>query len=405
MINEFISRPEFHELLALHGYNDPKYRLQSSGKDRNPAFQFELDGILTKEFFDSIMGKGGTVADCHRAINGRFTYITILNYARKFGYDSSDRATAGKKSHIQGAITNMERYGVTNVSSLESNKKAKSEKYLAKAGEEQDEINRKRIITCQETYGVTNVSKLDDVKEKKLLTFTEHFGESNIFKRSDLMKKYWVASLGVENPKFDSEINIKRALSSIHGLINEQGFRKYIGSKEFGFLSDAEYYYAKMLSKHIKINRMCTNDFAIEKVIDCKSVVVIPDITIDKNIFIEVKSSDDVFNRKIMDHILNIADLKDGQAYLFIVNWLIDWIFIVCDTKGVKMYHTFKEKKMPNFMNDFTDLTLIENDLDVISSLFKATLDKYEVKKKEYPKPTIASKPLKDDELPVFDFD
>lgn len=74
-----------------------------------------------------------------------------------------------------------------------------------------DKRRQKFENTCLQRYGVTNVSKLDDVKTKKATTFFEHYGEDNIWKTDEFKSnhsKLMLARYG------------KGSLSNRHGGLN-----------------------------------------------------------------------------------------------------------------------------------------------------------------------------------------
>lgn len=62
--------------------------------------------------------------------------------------------------------------------------------------------------TCQEKYGVSNISKLDWVKEKKRQTFLENYGVDNVFKSEKF--KNWLDEYMIE--KYG-----KRSVPNLHG--------------------------------------------------------------------------------------------------------------------------------------------------------------------------------------------
>lgn len=59
---------------------------------------------------------------------------------------------------------------------------------------------KKHKKTCKKRYGVENVSQLDSVKNKKAQTFLEHYGVDNIWKSSGFktwLRKHMIETYGV----------------------------------------------------------------------------------------------------------------------------------------------------------------------------------------------------------------
>lgn len=79
--------------------------------------------------------------------------------------------------------TNLERYGVENVSQL-------------------DAVKKKKVETLLVNYGVTNPSLSDEIKKKRVDTFVDRFGYDNPYKNPDVKRKVAETNLkkyGVEN--------------------------------------------------------------------------------------------------------------------------------------------------------------------------------------------------------------
>lgn len=93
------------------------------------------------------------------------------------------------------------------------------------------ENERKKIETCQQKYGVNNISQIKDVKQKKVDTMKFKYGieypiQSDIFKRKQ--KQTSLEKYGVENPSHSEKIKqkISNSLKQAHiknpNIINEK---------------------------------------------------------------------------------------------------------------------------------------------------------------------------------------
>lgn len=93
----------------------------------------------------------------------------------------SSNSEEKKKAIVE---TNLEKYGVTNVSAVE-------------------EVKEKKKETMLENFGVDHASKAESIKEKKRLTFLERFGSDHFFSSGEgkeKVKKGLLAKYGTENP-------------------------------------------------------------------------------------------------------------------------------------------------------------------------------------------------------------
>jgi len=212
-----------------------------------------------------------------------------------------------------------DKYGVENISSLDSCKKAKS-KALKKAYKlNGDIINAKRSVTVHDKYQVDNVSQLQEIKDKKSDTFVEHYQVDNIFKRPDLMKKYWTATLGVGNPKHVSEFNIKRIKNSVKGQIKDRGFYRMLGKKTFGFLHYLEEAITTRIYGKIKAGFLHVNETVIEKVVDGKSMGSLLDLDVASKVYIEIKSDTYFYEKGLIDRLEDLAELKNDQCLVIVI--------------------------------------------------------------------------------------
>jgi hypothetical protein len=104
----------------------------------------------------------------------------------KYGTDSYFKTGEFKE---KSKNTLLEKYGVDHISKVESISESKREKMLkhdnsnrmkefydSLSKEELDKINESRVQTNIEKYGVDNISKLDSIKSKKQVTFNKLYG-------------------------------------------------------------------------------------------------------------------------------------------------------------------------------------------------------------------------------------
>lgn len=98
-----------------------------------------------------------------------------------------------------------------------------------------DEFYKKRydlsVRTCLKKYGVTNVSKLDDIKKKKEQTTLSHFGVKHTLNSPELYKQYESTCLnkyGYKNPSLSKEIIDKIRISKKnHNTTNTSSLEEY----------------------------------------------------------------------------------------------------------------------------------------------------------------------------------
>ena len=231
-----------------------------------------------------------------------------------------------KYNALKTAEGTYRKHGVRNVSSLNLMKLIKSQIQRKNHAERGDEITAKRVNTVRERHGKDNVSQLDWVKNQKAETFMKHFGVSNIFKRIDLMKKYWLDALGVEHPRYDMEIHQKCCKKAIYAMCRSSQGRVFkIQEKEFGVLAPNEAYILRYLSKVIPPEMLESNETMFSKMIDKTPHCYTIDVSINNIFFLEMKScrsfkmnmdnSSYIIERLKIMH----GQLKPGQYYLFYV--------------------------------------------------------------------------------------
>ena len=106
-----------------------------------------------------------------------------------------------KPETVQKRIaTNNKKYGgnapACSKSVVDKMKSTKKERY----GDSGFTNHEKAVKTCEEKYGVVNVSQLQEVKDKKEKTCLKHHGIKNILCDGKYMKQVFMNEFGVDNP-------------------------------------------------------------------------------------------------------------------------------------------------------------------------------------------------------------
>lgn len=225
-----------------------------------------------------------------------------------------------KKAKDNYKKTCMEKYGTDNAFKVES-------------------IQDKQKQSVREKYGVDNVSKLDDIKQKKINTCNERYGanyhwqteEGKLRQKQGVYDKYGVKNVsqldwvhdkkiatsldnwGVENPSQSIEIRKK---------ILEQNGVEYITPSGKKALVDSDYE-SSMID--ILISRYGENNVDIQPTrslkynLNGKLHYWFPDVIINKNIAVEIKTYSILRVERLLWDQLNIID-PDIESWLIIVN-------------------------------------------------------------------------------------
>ena len=83
---------------------------------------------------------------------------------------------------------------------------------LPRTKEKQDAINKKRVESTLNKYGVSHISRLNDVKAKKQKSLLEHYGVDNPSKSKEIQDKkkdIFLKKYGVDNPMKSEEVKSK----------------------------------------------------------------------------------------------------------------------------------------------------------------------------------------------------
>lgn len=208
-------------------------------------------------------------------------YKTKITNNKRYG---NDWGLQNKEIRKKGEITMLEKFGVNNISKLESIKNDRKDNFKS------ENFKNKAKITILKKFGVDNVSKLDSIKKQK---------------RETCLKNW-----GVENPSQSSELFEKAQKSGKRIKIHENINLLYRGTYESDFL---DYCYDNKIIvekgptikyKHNNKNKYYHSDFYLPKF----------------NLICEIKS--DYYLNKYLD--INLSkekqSLKDGYNFIFIVN-------------------------------------------------------------------------------------
>ncbi len=121
-----------------------------------------------------------------------------INNLEKYGVDSTNKLESVKRKVRE---TVLDKYGVDHISNIEEVRESKRSKMLEQSEKVSDRmckfwtglgrdditrINNKRVLTNLERYGVDNVSSLYDVKRKKYETFNNRWG--GVFLQSNIIR-------------------------------------------------------------------------------------------------------------------------------------------------------------------------------------------------------------------------
>jgi len=119
----------------------------------------------------------------------KITYKRYVDNIKKYGIFSCSR----KCANIKRKKTNLEKYGVENVSSNQIIKDKKVQTCLNNYGVENytqtNNYKEKYKKTCLEKYGVENANQSDIVKEKIKITCLEKYGVTSPLKNTEIMNK------------------------------------------------------------------------------------------------------------------------------------------------------------------------------------------------------------------------
>ena len=125
--------------------------------------------------------------------------------------------------------TNNKKYGgnapACSKSVVDKMKSTKKERY----GDSGFTNHEKAVKTCEERYGVVNVSQLQEVKDKKEKTCLKHHGIKNILCDGEYMKQVFMNEFGVDNPMKLKKIQDKAK----NTRIEKYGVEWYFQSDEY----------------------------------------------------------------------------------------------------------------------------------------------------------------------------
>ncbi len=164
-----------------------------------------------------------------------------------------------------------------------------------------------------ERFGVDNISQLQSVKDKKVKKSLEKFGVEHIFQSENFKIKSkitWMENYGVDNPTKNKEIYEKAQATAYKTIKYKDTDLKYQGSYELDFI---EY----CISNNIHIE----NGPSIQYYMDGKNRMYHSDFYLSKyNLIVEVKSTytyNDDYDENILKRQFSI---ESGYNFLFIID-------------------------------------------------------------------------------------
>ena len=181
-----------------------------------------------------------------------------VNCLKKYGVDNVSKLESVKNKKIETSISHygvpspmkhpdvvkklsertMELYGVDNVSKSDIIKKKKLDTFAKNYGSLSN-FAKQSFASFYKKCGIKNISELSCIKDKKCQTFLKHYGVDNIFKTCefiDYIKKYWL-----EHPELKKEAYKKQAQSAIKNKMKIKHYRKgFTGIVEFDVLNEIE---------------------------------------------------------------------------------------------------------------------------------------------------------------------
>lgn len=299
--NWFIDAKRFFHEFYLKVYTKPEDR-EILSKSRRMKVLFKYWGIKKVRTLDEAIRSIPLCRYCHKELAlPRSTEPKDINDE----WITVCRCTECTKKYVVDQTANsVERiYGKRNISSTPEMRIAKSRIQRANHLDHGDEITAKREKTCLDRYGVTNISKLINIKEAKEATTNEHYG--------------------VINPQFDSNINVERCKNSL--FRNNRGYPVSIFDKTFYFLDPDEEDFVKLLCKYVNYNTIMTNSTPVEYHMNGRSYCYTPDINIANIFYVECKSSSTFsLDKDNIEYLLERIDImthimKPYQRYILLV--------------------------------------------------------------------------------------
>jgi len=160
---------------------------------------------------------------------------------------------------------NLKKYGVENISQLESVKEAKRQTCLKNFGveypQQNKKIQKKTKSNNLKKYNVTNPAKLEENKKKQVQTKIEKYGRVNLQKESPFCRKEvrekskqtMIKRYGFENPFANEEI--KKKISQNHFMTYLPVIKKRLQQQQVELLDD--YKGLRIKDKDIYYNFKC----------------------------------------------------------------------------------------------------------------------------------------------------
>lgn len=176
-------------------------------KDGSRMSLSQIDEFLNYDFLhQKYIVEQKDVPDIIKELNNKFTNSTIFDRLTKCGIPIRNAHEAMLKNVDKVSQSVYRKYGVSNISKLQEIKQKKVQTALRNYGVEHHFKNKQKLEELEENIefkygnGIRNVSQLNEIKKLKEKTFFKNYGIRNIFCNSDYIRDCYLKKLGVDNP-------------------------------------------------------------------------------------------------------------------------------------------------------------------------------------------------------------
>ena len=247
-------------------------------------------------------------------------------------------ACSNKCATTKNERTNLELFGVTNVSKNEMIKNKKVETFKKNYGVDQGflsaSIKEKIVKTFNLKYNANNPFYNTDIKEKIKNTILKKYGVDNPFKSSiikDKIKETLLKKYGVDNPTKSEFIREKSRITCLikYGfdspMKNKDVYSKYIKNsfsiKNYNDLSYQSTYELDFLQFCYDNNIIIENGKSLEYLFNNKERVYYPDFYYKPlNLIVEIKSTY-IYNLHLEQNLIKAQTCIDkGYNFIFIID-------------------------------------------------------------------------------------
>lgn len=208
-------------------YPEPKIRLKSG----EYFTRKEINDILNFDIINELyINQQHDIGYIEKYFDNKFCGATILKRINDLKIQKRSQSQATLLSMAKNKETVRAKYGVDNISQLQSIKQKKIDTSIKHFGtthhfKRKDKIEERRNNLTNK-FGVINVSQLDTVKEIKKKTFQEHYGVDNIFQLVSFIKNKTFEKYGVENCSRLDWVKEKKFKTLIYDNDNDIAYSK-----------------------------------------------------------------------------------------------------------------------------------------------------------------------------------